>query len=139
MASRKELTRSIDLGPSGPKIGAFFDVDRTLLAGFSAAAFIRDKFSNEGIDIGQAVASVGGAFRFGMNQSSFPTFLEESSGDLIGLSEEDLEEVGERAFRRRRWEISHPSEKDGGLQAPLIGVRRGRNSARVRAGGRSKG
>ena len=101
MASRKELTRSIDLGPSGPKIGAFFDVDRTLLAGFSAAAFIRDKFSNEGIDIGQAVASVGGAFRFGMNQSSFPTFLEESSGDLIGLSEEDLEEVGERVFNQR--------------------------------------
>jgi putative phosphoserine phosphatase/1-acylglycerol-3-phosphate O-acyltransferase len=101
MASRRELTRLIDRGPSGPKIGAFFDVDRTLLAGFSAMAFMRDKFSTEGIDIGKTITSLGGAFRFGMNQSSFPTFLEESSGDLVGLTEEELSAVGERVFNQR--------------------------------------
>ena len=46
MASRRELTRAIARGPSGPKIGAFFDVDRTLLSGFSIAAFLRDNASN---------------------------------------------------------------------------------------------
>jgi len=30
-----ELTREILEGPSGPEIAAFFDLDRTLLAGFS--------------------------------------------------------------------------------------------------------
>ena len=101
MASRRELTRSIDRGTSGPKIGAFFDVDRTLLAGFSAAAFLRDKMATEGIDFAKTLSSIGGAVRFSLNQTSFPTFLEESSGDLVGLSERELSEVGERVFNQR--------------------------------------
>ena len=98
MASRTELTRAIERGPSGPKIGAFFDVDRTLLAGFSAAAFMRDKISTEGIDLAKTLSSIGGAIRFGLKQTSFPAFVEESSGDLVGLREEELNEVGERVF-----------------------------------------
>ncbi|MDP6978884.1 MAG: HAD-IB family hydrolase [Myxococcota bacterium] len=101
MAARTDFKRSIERGPGGPKVGAFFDVDRTLLAGFSAAAFMRDKFSTEGIDVAQTIAGIGGAIRFGMNQTSFPTFIEESSGDLIGLSEDELTEVGERVFNQR--------------------------------------
>ncbi len=101
MASRRELTRSIDRGAVGPKIGAFFDVDRTLLAGFSAAAFMRDKMATDGIDVAKTLTSVGGAIRFGMNQTSFPTFLEESSGDLVGLTEQELADVGNRVFNQR--------------------------------------
>ncbi len=101
MASRRELTRAIDRGPSGPKIGAFFDVDRTLLAGFSAVAFMRDKISTEGINLAKTLSSIGGAIRFGLNQTSFPAFVEESSGDLVGLREEELSEVGERVFNQR--------------------------------------
>ena len=43
MRERAFLTQEIDRGPSGPKVGAFFDVDGTLLAGFSAMAFWRDR------------------------------------------------------------------------------------------------
>ena len=35
--------RAIDEAPGGPKVAAFFDVDRTLLAGFSAVAFLRER------------------------------------------------------------------------------------------------
>jgi len=101
MTARTDFKRSIERGPEGPKIGAFFDVDRTLLAGFSAAAFMRDKFATEGIDLTKTVSSLGGALRFGMNQTSFPTFIEESSGDLVGLTEKELAEVGDRVFNQR--------------------------------------
>ena len=101
MASRRELTRAIARGPSGPKIGAFFDVDRTLLAGFSVTAFLRDKMASEGIGLSKTVASIGGAVRFGLRQTSFPAFVEESSGDLVGSTEEELNEVGERVFHQR--------------------------------------
>ncbi len=101
MTERRDFTRSIERGASGSKIGAFFDVDRTLLAGFSAAAFMRDKMATDGIDIARTLTTLGGAVRFSMNQTSFPTFLEESSGDLVGLSEEELTEVGERVFNQR--------------------------------------
>lgn len=101
MASRRELTRAIDRGPDGPKIGAFFDVDRTLLAGFSAAAFMRDKMATDGIDLIKTMTTIGGAIRFGLNQTSFPAFVEESSGDLVGFTQEELAEVGERVFNQR--------------------------------------
>ena len=38
-----QLTHEIRRGPSGPKVGAFFDLDQTLLAGFSASAFFRER------------------------------------------------------------------------------------------------
>jgi putative phosphoserine phosphatase / 1-acylglycerol-3-phosphate O-acyltransferase len=37
------LTEEIERSPAGPKVGAFFDVDGTLLAGFSGLAFWRDR------------------------------------------------------------------------------------------------
>ena len=41
MALYASLTGAIDKGPSGAHIGAFFDLDRTLLAGSCAAACVR--------------------------------------------------------------------------------------------------
>jgi len=98
MSSRKELTREIDLAPSDPKIAAFFDVDRTLLAGFSAMAFLRDRLVTGGLSVGGLVEGTLGALRFGMNQTSFPSFIEQTSRNLVGLSERELQEQGERVF-----------------------------------------
>src|SRR5262245_44974187 len=37
-----EITREVEEGPAGPHIGAFFDLDRTLVAGFSVFTFLLD-------------------------------------------------------------------------------------------------
>ncbi|MBW2499838.1 MAG: HAD-IB family hydrolase [Deltaproteobacteria bacterium] len=100
MPSRKELTREIDRSPSDPKIAAFFDVDRTLLAGFSAMAFMKDRFAEDGLSLGEMAKAVAGTFRFGMKRTSFPSFLEETSTDLVGLTRQELQERGERVFAR---------------------------------------
>jgi HAD superfamily hydrolase (TIGR01490 family) len=100
MPSRKELTQEIDRAPSGPKIAAFFDVDRTLLAGFSAVGFMKDKFTTEGFSLGDMARAVAGTFRFGTKQTSFPSFLEETSTNLVGLTEHELLEQGERVFAK---------------------------------------
>ncbi|MBJ22690.1 MAG: HAD-IB family hydrolase [bacterium] len=100
MPSRRELTREIDRSPSGPKIAAFFDVDRTLLAGFSAVGFMKEKFANEGMSFSNVMEAAAGTFRFGAKRTSFPTFLEETSTNLIGLTEEELLEKGERVFAK---------------------------------------
>src|SRR5205823_3711361 len=36
------LLREIEEGPDGPRTGAFFDFDGTLIAGYSATVFLRD-------------------------------------------------------------------------------------------------
>jgi len=38
-----ELLAEIEGGPQGPAIGAFFDFDGTLIAGYSAGAFYQDR------------------------------------------------------------------------------------------------
>ena len=45
MPSYRELTREIDRSPSGPKTAAFFDVDRTLLAGLNLGNSVSKFFS----------------------------------------------------------------------------------------------
>ncbi len=111
MASRKELTREIDRAPSGPKIGAFFDVDRTLLAGFSAAAFMRDKMASEGISLSNTLSGAASAISFGLNRTSFPSFLEATSGDLVGLTKTELSKVGERVFAQRLLTDIYPESR----------------------------
>jgi putative phosphoserine phosphatase/1-acylglycerol-3-phosphate O-acyltransferase len=39
MADIEWLVEQIDNAPEGPHVGAFFDFDGTLIAGYSAAAF----------------------------------------------------------------------------------------------------
>jgi putative phosphoserine phosphatase / 1-acylglycerol-3-phosphate O-acyltransferase len=100
MPTRKELTKEIDRSPKGPKVAAFFDVDRTLLAGFSAVGFMKDKFATEGLSLSNMAEAAAGTLRFGMKQTSFPRFLEETSTNLVGLTEEELSEQGKRVFAK---------------------------------------
>ena len=46
MPSLRHLTYDIETGPGGPEVGAFFDLDGTLVAGFSAIAFLRDRLTS---------------------------------------------------------------------------------------------
>ena len=43
MALHARFTHEIEEGPEGPRVAALFDVDGTLIAGFSAVAFVRDR------------------------------------------------------------------------------------------------
>lgn len=36
----RDLVREIEESPDGPHVGAFFDLDRTLIAGFSVLTFV---------------------------------------------------------------------------------------------------
>ena len=46
----RELLAEIEAGPEGPEIGAFFDFDGTLIAGYSAEAWVLDALRRRKID-----------------------------------------------------------------------------------------
>ena len=46
MSAYPELTREIEESEDGPQVAAFFDLDRTLIQGFSALTFVRDGARN---------------------------------------------------------------------------------------------
>lgn len=101
MATHHELTREIDDGPSGARIGAFFDVDQTLIAGFSALEFLRDGLLNGLMSPGDFAEAVITAVRFQLGQVGFSGFVTETTSALRDRSEAEFADIGERIFIER--------------------------------------
>lgn len=98
MTLHASLTGAIDKGPAGPRIGAFFDLDRTLIAGFSAAAFVRELVRLGKIDALAMTQGIAAAARFSLGGIGFSGFVAETVGLLRGMPERELVEMGERLF-----------------------------------------
>src|ERR1700687_5865133 len=98
MALHEQLTREIDDGARGPRIAAFFDVDRTLIAGFSALQFMRHGLRSGLMNPGDFAEAVATAVRFQLGQTGFSGFVTGTAGMLRGRTETELEEMGEQIF-----------------------------------------
>lgn len=101
MALHGTLLDEIERGPAGPQIGAFFDVDRTLIAAFSAVEFLRDGWRTGLISPGDFAEAVVTAARFQLGQVGFSGFVGGTAGVLRGRPEAELEAAGERIFHDR--------------------------------------
>jgi putative phosphoserine phosphatase/1-acylglycerol-3-phosphate O-acyltransferase len=98
MAVYKSITREIDEGPGGKRVGAFFDLDRTIIAGFSALAFwLRWGSMGRVSATGVARAALATA-RFGLGRSDFSSFVAESAALLTGVSESEWSDMGRSLF-----------------------------------------
>lgn len=111
MALYASLTGAIDKGPSGPHIGAFFDLDRTLLAGFSAASFVRELVRTGKIDLSSMVQGMAAVARFQFGGVGFSGFVAETVGALKGMAEHDLVDMGERLFTRELAASVYPESR----------------------------
>jgi len=93
-----ELTHEIDEGPAGPQVGAFFDVDRTLLAGFSVITFVRHGVAAGTIGPAELARTVLAATLFQLGQIGFSSFVTGAAGMLRNHSEAEAAEMAERVF-----------------------------------------
>ena len=58
MTDVAELLEEVQRAPQGPQIGAFFDFDGTLIAGYSASAFYQDRARHLNFGGGELVRSL---------------------------------------------------------------------------------
>ncbi|MFQ5417065.1 MAG: HAD-IB family hydrolase [Myxococcota bacterium] len=100
MSLHARLTREIHTGPSGPKVGAFFDLDQTLLAGFSATAFFRERLVSGRMAPREIAESLLGALSFAVGRTGFSGMMSATTAAYRGLSESVLEEIGEEVFEK---------------------------------------
>ena len=97
-ADRLPLTYSIERGPSGPEVAAFFDLDGTLVAGFSALAFVRDRVASGRFTF-QDIADVGiSAVSFQRSGMGFSGMMSAMARMLRNTPEGELVETGQRLF-----------------------------------------
>jgi putative phosphoserine phosphatase / 1-acylglycerol-3-phosphate O-acyltransferase len=92
------LTREVADGPGGSQIAAFFDLDRTLLAGFSAAAFIRDEVVNGRLPPLELARTLLTIARFQLGNLGFSGLMTGTVGPLRGRDEAEYEANAERIF-----------------------------------------
>lgn len=88
----------ITASSSGPQVGVFFDLDGTLVAGFTATAHAGDRIRRRQARIGEVLGVVEAALRYRFGRMQFARLLVRAAGYLRGESIHDLDELGERLF-----------------------------------------
>ena len=69
----------VDAGPGGPGVGAFFDLDGTLVAGFTAAAATRDRLRHRDVRAVEFLTIVELAVQFRLGRHAFENMIEGSA------------------------------------------------------------
>lgn len=95
------LLAEIDTGPEGPEIGVFFDFDGTLIAGYSAEAFVLDAVRRRKVDPQTMVRSLLAGLDMQVRGSDVTALMAIAAEAGRGRREEALVELGERLFRER--------------------------------------
>lgn len=85
----------------GPQVGAFFDLDGTLVDGFTATAHAGDRIRRRQARIGEVLGVVEAAMRYRFGRMQFERLLTRAAGYLRGESLAELDVLGERLFVER--------------------------------------
>ncbi len=100
MNPHPRLTEEIRSGPSGPKVGALFDLDQTLLAGFSATSFMQERFLSGRMAPREMAETFFGLLSFALGRTGFSGLMSATTAAYRGLAESVMEEVGEEVFQK---------------------------------------
>ncbi|MGB9227877.1 HAD-IB family hydrolase, partial [Mycobacterium sp.] len=87
--------------PPGPKVGAFFDLDGTLVAGFTAVILTQERLRRRDMGVGELLGMVQAGLNHTLGRIEFEDLIGKASGALTGRLIDDLEEIGERLFAQR--------------------------------------
>jgi HAD superfamily hydrolase (TIGR01490 family) len=96
--SASDAVAEITADSPGPGVGAFFDLDGTLVAGFTATAHAGDRIRRRQARIGEVLGVVEAVMRYRLGRMEFERLVVRGAGYLRGESLAELEKVGERLF-----------------------------------------
>src|ERR1700733_2388966 len=87
--------------PPGPKIGAFFDLDGTLVAGFTAVILTQERLRRRDMGVGELISMITAGLNHQFGRIEFEDLISTASSALRGRALSDLEEIGERLFNQK--------------------------------------
>src|SRR5580704_15155922 len=102
----------IDASPEGPHIGAFFDLDGTLVAGFTVAAVTKDRLRRREVGASEFLRMMQLALEYRLGRHQFEGVIEGAVRSAKGRLAEDVEEMGERVFRQSIADLIYPEMRD---------------------------
>ncbi|MGD8418669.1 MAG: HAD family hydrolase [Pseudomonadales bacterium] len=87
--------------PADRPVVAYFDLDRTLIGGYSITALALTKMWSGSLSPKKIFVHAGIFLHWGLGRSDYHQLLESTVGGLVGMSEAEMAELGELAFERR--------------------------------------
>jgi HAD superfamily hydrolase (TIGR01490 family) len=99
--SPADAIAEVGASPPGPGIGAFFDLDGTLVDGFTAAVHVGDRIRRRQAGMGELLGVCQAALRYRFGRLEFEHLIVRAAGYLRGESLAELDELGERLFVER--------------------------------------
>ncbi|ORW03612.1 HAD-IB family hydrolase/lysophospholipid acyltransferase family protein [Mycobacterium kyorinense] len=87
--------------PPGPKIGAFFDLDGTLVAGFTGVILTQERFRRREMGVGELIGMIQAGLNHQLGRIEFEELILKASQALRGRPLSDMEEIGERLFAQK--------------------------------------
>ena len=102
----------VDASPKGPEIGAFFDLDGTLVAGYTAAAHTVDQLRRRQFGAGELLRMTQLAVEYRLGRREFEAVITEGARTARGRLAEDVEEMGERVFRQSVVDLIYPEMRE---------------------------
>src|SRR3979411_1586326 len=87
--------------PPGPKVGAFFDLDGTLVAGFTAVILTQERLRRRDMGVGELLSMVQAGLNHTLGRIELEALIGKPSSARAGRLLTDLDEIGERLFAQR--------------------------------------
>ena len=100
MKTHEDVTQEVDDSPRGAGTVAFFDLDGTILFGFSIASIFRERVMNGGLAPQAAFQQFVSLLAHQVNGTEFPQLLDEAAATLAGVEEKKFVNLGERVFEK---------------------------------------
>jgi putative phosphoserine phosphatase/1-acylglycerol-3-phosphate O-acyltransferase len=98
MKIHEDITQEVDDAPRGPGTVAFFDLDGTILFGFSIASIFRERVMSGDLAPQDVLQQFFSLLGHQVNGTEFPQLLDEAAASLAGVEEKQFIELGERVF-----------------------------------------
>ncbi|MGD0703817.1 MAG: HAD-IB family hydrolase [Trebonia sp.] len=111
-SDRLPAAAEVDAGPEGPSVGAFFDLDGTLVAGYTAAAQTRDRVRHRDLRAVEFLTIMQLAVQFRLGRRTFETLIEGSARTVKGRQAREVDEMGERIFRQSVADLMYPEMRE---------------------------
>ncbi len=105
------VTSPIMEGERGPHIGAFFDLDRTLIKGFSAKEFFQNRLFSGKMTRKEVIAQFSGMMVYAMGNKNFAGLAAMGAQGVKGVSESVFIEVGEEVYLKHLAQAIYPESR----------------------------
>ena len=86
------LLAEVAAGPAGPLVGAYFDLDGTLVSGFTATVHAGHRIRNRQARVGEVLGVIEASIRYRLGRMEFERLVERAGGYLRGESLAELDE-----------------------------------------------